>query len=163
MEKIVLGPEEVGHLCRMLAWSLAQSHPQGVRIFGVPRGGAIVAQMMLRPEITVVYDPTEADVFIDDIIDSGATKRTYEGLYGKPFYAIVDKLAGEYVGQWIEFFWEAGPETDAEDSVRRILETLGQDVNREGLLDTPKRHVKYLREFLQDEPFNLTTFENDGA
>lgn len=44
-----------------------------------------------------------------------------------------------------------------------LLQSIGQDTNREGLLDTPKRYVKFLKEFCNPEPFELTTFENDGS
>ena len=50
----------------------------------------------------------------------------------------------------------------AEDCVREILGCLGQDTHREGLLETPKRYVKFMEEFLNPPEFNFTTFENEG-
>ena len=47
--------------------------------------------------------------------------------------------------------------------MREILESLGEDVTREGLLDTPKRFLKMLREVTTPEEFNFTTFENEGT
>lgn len=49
------------------------------------------------------------------------------------------------------------------DAVKTILSGLGQDVSREGLLDTPKRYIKFLKEFCNPEPFNMTTFKNEGS
>lgn len=37
------------------------------------------------------------------------------------------------------------------------------DPDREGLVDTPKRYVKFLREFLSTEQFEFTTFDCEGA
>lgn len=46
--------------------------------------------------------------------------------------------------------------------VARLIDHLGEDINREGLIDTPKRYVKFMQQFLKQEPFNFTTFENEG-
>jgi GTP cyclohydrolase I len=46
---------------------------------------------------------------------------------------------------------------------REILKALGENPNREGLADTPKRYIKFLREFLEPKEFNFTTFDSEGA
>lgn len=51
----------------------------------------------------------------------------------------------------------------AEWHFQRILEQLGEDVTREGLIETPKRYVKFMREFLEPKEFNFTTFDAEGA
>ena len=48
-------------------------------------------------------------------------------------------------------------------AVQTLLKMIGQDTEREGLKDTPKRYVKFLKEFCNPEPFNMTTFENEGS
>ena len=48
-------------------------------------------------------------------------------------------------------------------AVQTLLKSIGQDVTREGLIDTPKRYVKFLKEFCTPEPFKMTTFDNEGS
>nr|BDD43958.1 GTP cyclohydrolase 1 [bacterium] len=52
--------------------------------------------------------------------------------------------------------------TDAFDAVRTILDHIGEDTRREGLLDTPRRYIKFLEEFTSPKPFKLTTFDSEG-
>lgn len=42
---------------------------------------------------------------------------------------------------------------------QQILRLLGEDITREGLIETPKRYIKFMREFLQPKEFNFTTFD----
>ena len=65
---------------------------------------------------------------------------------------------------WLVFPWEMreeGEET-VEDNVTRLLQYFGEDVNREGLKETPKRFVKFFNEFLNPPKWNCTTFEGEG-
>ena len=101
----------------------------------------------------------EADVIIDDLIDSGATLERYKQ-YNKKFYALIDKRV-EYQNEWIVFPWE-NEQGNIEDNVRRLLQYFGEDANREGLKDTPRRFVKFFDEFLNPPEWNCTTFEGEG-
>jgi GTP cyclohydrolase IA len=47
----------------------------------------------------------------------------------------------------------------AESAFEIILEHLGEDINREGLKETPKRYIKFLTEFLEPKDFKFTTFD----
>lgn len=127
------------------------------KYYGVPRGGSYISAM-LNP----VDTPEEADIIIDDLIDSGATKERY-AKYGKPFIALFDKTVETHLRRtWLEFPWEQ-KEEPIEDNVIRILQYLGEDVKREGLRDTPKRYIKFLKEFTTVQPFKFTTFDAEGC
>lgn len=51
---------------------------------------------------------------------------------------------------------------EAEEHVRALLTYFGEDAAREGLLDTPKRYVKFFEQFFTKEDFNFTTFDSEG-
>jgi len=46
---------------------------------------------------------------------------------------------------------------------QQILKYLGEDIKREGLKETPKRYIKFMREFLEPKAFNFTTFDAEGT
>lgn len=50
----------------------------------------------------------------------------------------------------------------AEEHVRQLLLCLGEDVDREGLVETPARYIRFMREFLKKEEFKMTTFQSEG-
>lgn len=126
--------------------------PKG-KYYGVPRGGQYIAAM-LDP----VDTPEQADYIIDDLIDSGKTRDHYAQQYpDKPFIALYEKN-----GEWLVFPWEQKGEIEIEDNVLRILEYF-DDATREGLRDTPKRYIKFLKEFLSPPDYNFTCFDNDGT
>lgn len=115
-----------------------KSAPPG-KLYGVPRGGQIVAGLTGRAVDNII----EADAIVDDIVDSGATRERYAH-YGKPFWALWEKKPGD---GWITFPWEGSDLTaDIRDTVVRQLEAIGEDPNRDGLKDTPKRVIKALME-----------------
>lgn len=55
------------------------------------------------------------------------------------------------------------PINTPENHFKAILTHLGEDVEREGLKDTPKRYIKFMREFLEPKEFNFTTFDAEGT
>ena len=90
--------------------------------------------------------PDEAEVIVDDIIDSGETARRYSERYGKPIAVLVNKEQEGLMGVWVEFPWEGGREGDLRDGLRRIIQTIGDDPDRTGLIETPDRVIKVWNE-----------------
>lgn len=112
-------------------------------VYGVPRGGATVAALVGTP----VDQPEQADFIVDDLIDSGRTRDEYAARFKKPVLALFDKTDGDAGEPWLVFPWEEG--TDAlgpGDAVRRLIQYVGEDPDREGLRDTPARVVRALAE-----------------
>lgn len=134
---------------------LKSAYEPNTKYYGVPRGGQIIAGMLGNAVDTV----EQADVIVDDLIDSGATLKQYKK-YNKPFAALIDKRQ-EYKGEWIVFPWE-NHNGNVEDNVTRLLQYFGEDVTREGLQETPKRYVKFFKQFLTIPDWNFTTFSSEG-
>lgn len=122
--------------------------------YGVPRGGNYISAMLKYP----VSKIEDADFIIDDIIDSGKTKERYSK-YNIPFYSLYDKPS-----EWIIFPWE-NEEKPATDLITRIIEFIGDDPNREGLLETPNRVVRSwdkLFEGYKKDPVDIMKTFKDG-
>lgn len=138
-----------------LLWSdvalLAASFPgeyRSARIFGIPRGGAHVAQAIkaVYPGVHLADAPSEADVIVDDLIDSGRTAERWSQCYGVPVWALVDKRP-DPTAPWYVFPWEAfGGDAPAEDNALRMLQSLGVPLDEEGTRETPARMMRSLRE-----------------
>jgi GTP cyclohydrolase I len=168
----VLTWDEVQHAARAVVANTSLHHPLGhPRVYGVPRGGLIPAAL--------VADHRDADVIVDDLIDSGATLDRYRtpgevtvprwALFGKPRLgptaSAATKVGVELAGDWLIFPWEvAEGETAPTDAVVRLLQYIGEDPTRDGLADTPTRVLKSLREMtsgMLEDPAELlaTTFD----
>lgn len=145
-----------------LAERLRKLNPS--QIYGVPRGGIPVAYLVSGLLGISVCDSAEkADVIVDDIIASGKTRDRFASL-GKPFDALIPSPAA---GEWYVFPWEGDASGSAEDVPTRMLEFIGEDISRDGLLETPSRVVRSWGElfsgYKQDYRSVLKTFDNDGS
>ena len=160
------------NLCHLRAEKMARDIVEQVpptrtlRICPVPRGGVPVAYLLLPYLLNaeIVDQPSEADVIVDDLIDSGSTMERYSD-YDAPFFALFDKRK-EFQGQWLVFPWEHSEEGSAEDIATRLLQFIGEDPNREGLKETPKRWLKAMKHWMSgygQDPADVMKVFEDGA
>jgi len=138
-----------------------------IKVYPVPRGGvpAMLALFSVDDEdrFAVEEDWTLADIVVDDLIDTGKTKDLYPD---KHFYALLDKRVWEHGEDWVVWPWEGTPEKGIEDNIVRLLQYVGEDPTRGGLLETPARVAKawsfWCKGYDEDPADVLKTFE-DGA
>jgi GTP cyclohydrolase IA len=172
--KYILGLAETEELARRAAKAIMPRTDRAPRVYAIPRGG-ITAAMFMRASrhFELVDHPARADYIVDDLIDSGDTmKRT---LAAAPDYAVpvvlIDKTdpASLYSDKWIVFPWESdasGRDEGLEANVKRMLQYIGEDADRGGLLETPARVAKawefWASGYKVDPAELLKTFE-DGA
>ena len=117
MNKLVLSWDDVLRRVDHLAkFAIDYDH-----IYGIPRGGSIIAGLMhhrISRLTDIVNCPEEAQIAIDDIIDSGRTRDYYLDKYNLPTIALIDKQEENLIGTWVEFPWEKdeGPPRFIRDS-----------------------------------------------
>jgi GTP cyclohydrolase I len=142
-----ISQSDVFRLAESLAQNIVNIVPnrRNIALYGVPRGGiavayAVAAWLNSKGVGAIIVDlPDASDVIIDDIVDSGTTRKSYEK-YKRPFLSLVDRKPSGH--SWVVFPWERDSITSIEDNIRRLLQYCGEDANREGLLETPKRVAK---------------------
>ena len=163
------------------AKQLRGRHPHATLAYGVPQGGVPVAALTGLSLACPHFVPTPESLLdaygdsllvVDDLVDSGRTLAPYaatglavDALFRKPHSPPSLAPNAEEVTEWVTFPWERG--TGPEDAVVRLLEWIGEDPTREGLLDTPKRVVKAFREMtagLHQQPSDvLGTVFNENS
>lgn len=162
--KRIITNEEVQERC----FDISKRLPANATFYGVPRGGIPPAYLLSGlTDGFVTNTPSKADYIIDDLIDSGSTQKRYAKLYpDTPFIALFEKTDPM---EWLVFPWEvtdSGHDTSAEDIPSRFLEFIGEDLNRDGLKETPKRMIKAWKEIFSGYEQNpsdvIKTFESDG-
>lgn len=133
------------------------AHRHIIDVYGVPQGGApvaiLVAQQLGRP---VADSPTPGQTLVvDDLVDSGTTLDRYhkqgfivDACYRKSHSPESLAPLATIQDGWLTFPWERN-DGDPTDAVVRLLQHIGEDPSREGLLDTPKRVVKALKELTE--------------
>lgn len=158
--------KEVEELARVLNSNL---HPSLRKMYPIPRGGVYAAyalKAIIPSHYEIVDNPNDADFFIDDIIDSGATKDKYWDMYANiPFVALIDN-SDFIIKDWVVFPWEGDASGSIEDNIVRLLQYVGEDVTRGGLLETPKRVAKAWKEMTSGygkDPKEILKVFEDGA
>lgn len=149
--------------------------PKAFAVYPVPRGGVpalyAVMQHSHAANVIIADEPGFASLFVDDLIDSGATCDRYAENYpGTPFLALFSKGDEATCNSWVVFPWEqrdGGADAEGvEDNVKRILQYVGEDPARPGLLETPQRVARawdaWTAGYHVDPATVLKTFE-DGA
>lgn len=143
--------------CVELAELLAPQYKEmSIPVYGIPTGGCFVAQQLaaINPRFVLMHDARPGCLVVDDLVDSGATMAKYPNhpraaLYYKPQSDVEWANATvQMVDGWIQFPWEAKA-TGPEDAVVRLLQWIGEDPLRDGLVNTPSRVTKALREMTE--------------
>ena len=134
--KRVLSNEQVLMYAQRLADLLRSTYASKliVTAYAIPSGGipAAYAVMAHFPGMRLTDDPRVADFFIDDLIDSGGTMQHWCDAYpGKPFFALVDKTAGECADEWVVFPWEKEASDKVDDD--SIVGTLTNRLRESGV------------------------------
>jgi GTP cyclohydrolase I len=141
-------------------------------VYGIPTGGAPIALMVARHlALPLADEPTPGKTLVvDDLVDSGTTLRSYasrgfitDAAWRKAYSPPDLAPYAEVADGWIAFPWEKD-DGDPTDAVLRLIQHIGDDPTRDGLLDTPKRVTKAYRELTSgynDDPADIlsTTFD----
>lgn len=123
-------------------------------VYGIPQGGVPVALLVAQATGLLITDQPAPGrtLIVDDLVDTGTTMRTYreqgylcEALYRKPHSPQDLAPDATQVEAWLAFPWERD-DGDPTDGVIRIIQHIGEDPTRDGLIDTPKRVCKAMRE-----------------
>lgn len=140
------------------------------KCFPIPNAGYNAAREFGKCHpIDIVLEPGKADFFLDDIVDSGATReRWIEAYPGIPFVSLIDKTdpKSRFANEWVVFPWEGTKEKGIVDNITRIIQYTGDDAKREGLQETPMRVAKALNHWFsgydKDAKDILKVFEDGG-
>jgi len=168
-----------GSLSRINHMMLAKaSVGESLTLYAIPRGGIPVSYIYAKyfdgTNYTFADELTpDVDVIIDDLIDSGTTIKRCLEIAPTAYVAVpINKLDDEkYKGKWVVFPWEGtkgeNNDTSADDIIIRLLEYIGEDSTRGGLIETPKRVLKawkneWSKGYSQEPADVLKVFE-DGA
>lgn len=142
-------------------------------IYPIPRGGYFTAIELSR----LLNTPIECDkanidhttLVVDDICDSGKTIKEFDG-YDTAVAFVKERslnkvsFSGRIVPEndWLVFPDEH--ETTVEENITRILEYIGEDPTREGLVGTPDRIIRMwgeiFRGYDKGQKPKITTFDN---
>jgi GTP cyclohydrolase I len=154
----------------ILVDKIQKSGNQYLGIYGIPRGGSIIAVALGRelnlPLVSKEMVTSRKILVVDDLVDSGKTRMRWRDFdFACLHVKERAKLTPVNYFNHISYFWEEN-ESPAEDSVIRLLQMVGEDVTRDGLKETSKRFVnswKYLFSGYNADVKNIIKcFDGDG-
>lgn len=162
----IVSLQEVNNKCKEASETIIQMFPgvNRIRVYGIPRGGITIAYAIASymEIIEVVGTPEEADLIVDDLTDSGRTMDHYVTMFpDTPFFTVFGRP-----DEWLVFPWEGSIEGSAEDIPTRLLQYVGDDPTRGGLIETPKRFLKAWDHFTSGygkDAFEVLKVFEDGA
>jgi GTP cyclohydrolase IA len=124
--QLTLTHDEVEELARIAAARISKAIPEP-RIYAIPRGGIPAAYLILSylNYGLLVESPAEANVFVDDLIDSGSTMQKWTFDFpGVPFIALLDKREPGNADRWVVFPWESQIKSNDDTIVGTITNRL---------------------------------------
>lgn len=139
-----------------------------VNIYGIPRGGTHVVKRIQKlfniPSVAEAEIKPKETLIVDDLIDSGRTMAKYKE-QGFDHFVLFNKTEQpEFKDKWLVFPWEK--DETIEENIVRVLEYIGEDPNRGGLLETPKRVIKAYGELFSgyeaDLKSTIKTFDSEN-
>lgn len=162
-----INKKEFELMANKLAYKISISKKNYSSIYPILRGGYNLAVYLSEKlEIPLTSEITENTLIVDDLIDSGKTLSQYSNdkavLFVKNNNEKQVTFFADITNNWIDFYWEK--ENDILDNITRIFQYIGENPNREGLIDTPKRILGVWNETLKGynpklKP-RITTFKN---
>lgn len=174
--QVILSNQDIQSLANLTVCNnvvlLAGNHSITLNVYPIPRGGiaaAFAIEAAYSGGFNYVEDPKDADVFIDDLVDSGDTRERYSKINpDAKFITLLDKTEEDNLkGRWIVFPWEVQNETTGpEDNIVRLLQFIGEQPEREGLSETPKRVLKAWKKWTEgynQDPKEILKVFKDGA
>lgn len=133
-----------------------QSAPVG-SLYGIPRGGAIVAGLTGR----AVDQVAEADWIVDDVVDTGRTSEAFNVALDKPVWGLFDRQADGLGDADLAFPWDEVTSTSRRAGVERLgeelLRLLGYDPASPDLHETPARWARWWTDFLKPDSTRVDT------
>jgi GTP cyclohydrolase I len=170
--QIKITPTALVDLAKVAARSIVQAFPSvrhhPYKVYPIPRGGLPAALAIGNHiPIEIVEIPERAEIIVDDLVDSGITLARYtEAFPHIPRVVLIDKRTNEWRGKWVVFPWEGSSEGSFEDNVTRLLQYVGEDPTRGGLLETPKRVARAWKDWCSgydQKPEDILKVFEDGG
>lgn len=128
-------------------------------VFPVPQGGVPLGMaLFIKLGLPLVDKPRKGVLVVDDLIDSGTTRMKY----AKNDFACIHVkkhvhvkvttctyAVHESIDDWVVYWWEGSAQKSIEDVVTRTIEFIGDNPNREGVIETPSRVVRAWTELFE--------------